>query len=265
MTTSQPNPEPDPPTGPRGSVSGAAAWRRLARIARPRLTRGTLFVTLLAVLLGFAIATQLRANRGQPLESLREDELVRVLDDVTQNGQRLTSELRDLERTRDALQGGETDLTAAVQAAQDRAATLGILAGTMPATGPGVRITITDPEAKVGSPLLLDTIQELRDAGAEAIQIGGARVVAATYLTDADDGVLVSGTRVVAPYSIRAIGDPQTMSSAMDIPGGVVESVRRLGGVAEVATLETVTIDATVKAVAPTHAHPESGTGSPTK
>ncbi|MBK6887387.1 MAG: hypothetical protein IPH03_13800 [Tetrasphaera sp.] len=77
---------------------GPSAWRRLRH--RPAAAdRGTLFVTVLAVLLGFALATQLRANRGQPLEGLREDELVRVLDDVTQNGQRLNGELRDLERT----------------------------------------------------------------------------------------------------------------------------------------------------------------------
>jgi uncharacterized protein YlxW (UPF0749 family) len=244
---------------------GPSAWRRLYVIARPRLTRGTLFVTLLAVLLGFALATQLRANRGQPLEGLREDELVRVLDDVTQNGQRLNGELRDLERTRDSLQGNETDLAAALAAAKDRADSLSILAGTIPATGPGVRIVITDPEHKIGASLLLDTIQELRDAGAEAIQIGSARVVTATYFTDADGTVRVGTQPLTSPYTILAIGEPATMASAMDIPGGVVESVHRLGGEATVASLDTVDITGIVTAKAPVFARPDTGTPSATK
>ncbi len=252
-------------TAPQPSVTGARAWRRLYTIAKPRLTRGTLIVTALAVLLGFAIATQVRATRAQPLDTLREDELVRVLDDVTQNGQRLSAELRDLERTRDTLQGGETDLDAAVAAARERADTLAILAGTVPASGPGIRITITDPEHKIGSTVLLDTIQELRDAGAEAIQIGDARIVTATYLGDAEDGVLVSGRRVDAPYAILAIGDPTTMASAMDIPGGVVESVHRLGGEASVASLDTVEVTAVVTATAPKYARPSPSTASPSK
>lgn len=235
---------------------GPSAWRRLYVIARPRLTRGTLFVTVLAVLLGFALATQLRANRGQPLEGLREDELVRVLDDVTLDGQRLGLELRDLERTRDQLAAGATNEAAALKAAQERVDTFGILAGTRPATGPGVRITLLDPDAKVGATLLLDAIQELRDAGAEAISIGPVRVVAGTYFTDTGTGVAAAGTALAEPITILAIGDPSTMASAMDIPGGVSSSMRGIGGEAQVAQLETVNITALHTLSPPRYASP---------
>jgi len=90
-------------------------------------------------------------------------------------------------------------------------------------------MTISDPGAKVTPPLLLDAIEELRDAGAEAIQVGSARVVASSYFGQAGSGIEVDGTTVTDPYVILAIGDPQTLSSAMQIPGGLSENVRQLG------------------------------------
>ena len=59
---------------------------------------------------------------------------------------------------------------------------LGILAGTVAAEGPGIVVTIDGVD---DAALLLDTVQELRDAGAEAIQLGDVRVVASTYFTQA--------------------------------------------------------------------------------
>jgi uncharacterized protein YlxW (UPF0749 family) len=82
---------------------------------------------------------------------------------------------------------------------------------------------------------LLDAVQELRGAQAEAMQVQGAdgtavRVVAATSFLDRDDGVVVDGTRLTGPYTIVVIGDPETMRTALNIPGGVVESVASAGG-----------------------------------
>ena len=234
----------DASKGPRPSSSARQAWRRMILMARPRWTKANVLSLVLALALGFAIVTQVRQTRDQGLETLRADELVRILDDVTQNGQRLGLEIRELERSRDQLAAGATNEGAALDAAQERVDTFAILAGTVAAQGPGVRITITDPEDKVDATLLLDAVQELRDAGAEAIQIGAVRIVASSYFTDTADGIAISGIKVVAPYSIVAIGDPPTMASAMEIPGGVSSSVRRTGGEAIVTSLDSVTIAA---------------------
>src|SRR5699024_5694330 len=92
-------------SAPGGSAS--ASWRRIYLMARPRLTRANLFALLLACLLGFALATQVRQTQEQGLEDLRQDELVRILDDVTQNGNRLDDEIAELEETRDRLANSE--------------------------------------------------------------------------------------------------------------------------------------------------------------
>ncbi len=59
--------------------------------------------------------------------------------------------------------------------------------------------------------MLLDAIQELRAAGAEAIQVNGVRVVASTYLADSGKGVSVDGNKITQPYGFKVIGKPQDL------------------------------------------------------
>ena len=234
----------------------SSSWRTIARLARPRATRANFFAALLALGLGFALATQVRATNQEGLEQLREDELVRILDDVTQNSARLEADARSLEASRDRLLSGADSRAEALRAAQDRLDTLGILTGAAPAKGPGVIITIDDPQRGVTAPLLLDALQELRDAGAEAVQIGTVRVVADTYFSDVAGGIEVSGVPLTPPYVIRAIGDSATMAAAMDIPGGINEAVRGEGATSRIEQLDSVSITALHSLDEPRYARP---------
>lgn len=231
------------------------AWGRLVRMGRPRATKANFFATVLAVLLGFAIATTVRQTELAGLENLREDELVRILDTVTKDGDRLSEEVRTLEAQKERLGSGEADAEAR-RAAEQRLANLGILAGTVSATGPGVVLTIRDPQGGVTAPLLLDTVQELRDAGAEAVQLNDVRVVASTYFTDGEGGVSVSGRAVSPPYVFTVIGDSTTLASALAIPGGVSETVRSKGGEAEVRIADRVEVTALQPVSSPEYARP---------
>jgi uncharacterized protein YlxW (UPF0749 family) len=187
---------------------------------------------------------------------LRQSELVTILDNATLQASRLDQNARDLQATRDELVSGNTDGAAALTAAQERLDALRILAGTAAAHGPGIRMTILDPGAKVSPPILLDAIEELRDAGAEAIQVDDVRVVASSYFGVAASGVEIDGTKVTQPYTILAIGDPQTMSSAMQIPGGLSENVRGLGATITIASDNALTVTALHSLTEPRYARP---------
>lgn len=239
-------------------VSGKDAWARLFRMGRARLTRANLVVGALSLALGFAIAAQVRQTDVEGLANLREDELVRILDNVTQENSRLSGEIRDLERTRVQLSAGAASEEARA-AAQSRLDSIQVLSGTVPATGPGIVLRISDPQERVTGALLLDALQELRDAGAEAVEINGVRVVASTYFTDIDGGVTVSGAAVEAPYIVYAIGDPPTMAAAMDIPGGVRERVRGLNAEATIDQRDSLDIMSVHTTSAPEYAQPVPG------
>lgn len=214
---------------------------------RPRATRTQALVGALCLLLGFALAVQVRAHQGgERFETARLDELVGVLNSLSQRSERLRGEISELQQTRQQVQSGYQKRQALVQAARERANTLGILAGTRPAAGPGIELTVTDPQGEVDSGMLLSTLQELRDAGAEVVQFGEVRVVASTHFEDpaGGQGVVVDDHRLRPPYRILAIGDASTMSSALGIPGGVMETLRGAGAEGSIVEKDRVEITA---------------------
>src|SRR5674476_1570705 len=97
----------DPPPSANAPPT-TSARRRLMLMARPRATKANALAALLATLLGFAVATQVRQNQSLGLESLRQSELVNILDNATLLSSRLDQNARDLQATRDQLVSGST-------------------------------------------------------------------------------------------------------------------------------------------------------------
>ncbi len=241
------------------NVDPTSAWRRLRSGAGRRPGRFQVFAAALLFLLGFAVVTQARQTSGAGLSTLRETELVRLLDGVSERRQRLEDEAAELQEQRQALLTSSDASAEAESAARERLAVYSILAGTVAAQGPGVTVVIRDDgERTVTDSFMLDAVQELRDAGAEAIQIGDVRVVASTSFVDAPDrsGIAVDGTVVAPPFTVRAIGDPDVLEPALRIPGGVVPRLERFGDAVTVTELDRVVVDALRVVAPPEYARP---------
>src|SRR5690242_1384300 len=103
----------DAPTSPTPPPS-PSPWRRLARAGAPRSTKAQVLGAVLALALGFAIATQIQSTQASGLESMRQDDLVRVLDDVSQRSTRLDQQVRELQAQRDQLTSGANTSQAAI-------------------------------------------------------------------------------------------------------------------------------------------------------
>lgn len=217
---------------------------------------------VVAILLGglaFAITLQIKHSDTTDYSSVRGDELVELLKSLDSANERLDTQIDDLTSTRNDLLSSTKRSEEAERQAKERAEQLGILAGTSGATGPGVRLLITDPDRAIDAPQLLDAVQELRDAGAEAIVINGvARVVAQTYFLDDDDTILIGGLEVKRPFTIEAIGDPATLAEAADIRGGLVDRISNRGGTATVLKVDKITITALADVKSPEYARPTS-------
>ena len=255
--------DPTPPPAATPTPSSASPWRRLARAGAPRSTKAQVLGAVLALALGFAIATQVQQTQESGLESMRQDDLVRVLDDVSQRSTRLDEQVRELQAQRDALTSGANTSQAAIDQATKQLEALRLLAGTAPAQGPGIKVTIADPGQKVTSAMMLDLLQELRDAGAEVVQYGANRVVASSWFSSSGGQIQVDGQPLTRPFTVLAIGDKATMASALNIPGGIVETLRRAEATATVEQLDTVRIDALQSPRTPRYAQPVPEAGTP--
>lgn len=205
----------------------------MVRGGRSRMAFGTL-AAMLCLLLGLAIVTQVRQTEsGDSLETARPADLLVLLDSLRQREGTLNTEVNELQNMLNSLQASGNNDQAAIQSAQTRLAALSILVGAVGATGPGVTVTVDDPAPGVSPEAMLDVINELRAAGAEAIEVNDAhqsvRVGVDTWVVGTP-GSLIIDTKTLSPsYSILAIGDPPTLAAAMNIPGGAQDTVKRVG------------------------------------
>jgi uncharacterized protein YlxW (UPF0749 family) len=231
----------DGPAAPRPRLTG---WSALASALRPRATRAQLLAGVLCAVLGFAVVVQMRQAGDSSLSDLRTDELVRLLDETSARADQLSREAADLQAERDQLESGSSSRQAALDAARRNAAMQGILSGRLPAVGPGVRVVLQDPNGSIRPVTMLNMLEELRNAGAEAIQVDDRRVTASSAFTGAPGAVQLDGETLKAPYVWLVIGDPDTIQTALQIPGGALAYVRNDGGTGDVAKLQHVDITA---------------------
>lgn len=247
------------PTAPADAnvpdVSPVTGRRRLLDALRPRLSVGQIVAGLLCAVLAFAAVQQVRSTDEAELTSLRVEDLVGVMSEMDERQARLDSEARDLIATRDRLLAG--DGQEAQQDVRRQIDRYEILAGLVPAVGPGVEVTIADPTGQVQADQLLDAVQELRGAGAEAISLGDVRLVESSAFVDRPGGISVDGRPVAAPYRIKAIGDPRSLATALDIPGGVNEVLRlQYDATVDVRQQDRIRIDSVRQAAEQRHARP---------
>lgn len=218
-------------------------------------------IGILIALLAFTMTVQWRqADETDDFSGVRGAELAELLRSLDATNARLTTQIDELTATRDQLRDSTANSAQARDAAVKRANDLAILAGTVGARGQGIEITITAPEGAVTAAVLLDAVQEMRDAGAEVIAINGVeRVVASTWFLDDDAGVRVSGRVLKPPYVMEVIGDPQTLATAVTFRGGLADRVERRGGTVRVKEVDRVTVTALADQPDPQYAQPAGG------
>ncbi len=252
-----PEPTPDQ-VGPDRLKEGQGGRDRLFKsLFKP--TRRQIIVGLLLALVGFAGVTQVRANEiDDDYAGLREQDLIDVLNGLAGAQQRAEAERDRLEEARADLSSVTSRRQAAIEQAATEADTLSILAGLVPVTGSGIRITITEVDDQIKLSSMLDVIQELRTVGAEAIQINAAvRVVAQTSFEDVSGGFLVDGELMSPPYIIDVIGEPNVMSSAISFALGPKSQIEDDGGTLEVDEQSSLDIEAVRRPVQPEYAEPD--------
>lgn len=245
---------PDPSTtGEHHDVPGAPRHARQLRgrtvlgdFLRPSRAQAiiavVLFFTSLLVVMG------VKASSSQStFSTMRRADLIQMLDTLNAESRRLEGEIRELQSTKQRLESGADSAKVAEAEAAKRLSQLQILAGTVPAAGPGIRLVIIDPKGKVGPELVLDAVEEMRDAGAEVIEINDSvRVVASTWFArSANGGVVAGGVELTSPITIEVIGDPATLEAGARFRGGLVSEVQSeaIGGQVLITQLDDLRID----------------------
>lgn len=194
------------------------------------------YLTIIALICGTLFAWVFVAQAKHQGETVRtrNRSLVQAIRGLEVETQRLENDLAALRKHLDALEQkkgqGEEELNALASALQQ----VKLQAGLVELVGPGVMVTLDDNRegalrAQTSKPgqyrpedfiihdkNLLYVVNELKRAGAEAIAINGQRLVTGSDIRCVGTTILVNTTRLVPPYEIRALGDPEALVAAME-------------------------------------------------
>ncbi|MDQ1395052.1 MAG: hypothetical protein QOG64_311 [Acidimicrobiaceae bacterium] len=192
------------------------------------LAKGPLAVLVVAGLVGFLVVAQLGSSQrfSQRLQAESEGDLTRILADLTTTDADLRDQIGTLKLQLQTLSTSTERDDAARKAAEEQLNDLAVLAGTVAVTGPGVQVTVNDPGGVLKYDLMIDLIEELRDAGAEAIAVNGLRLGATSAFGEDNGAITLDGKPLAGPYHVASIGQPATLDGGLSIPGGALDTLR---------------------------------------
>ena len=225
----RPPPRSRPPSPRRSRDRPKVAITRRRRRKDPLAAA---LIGVLTLLLGFAFAVQVRnVGNDQLLAGAREEDLVRILDDLNAREERLREQITDQRSALQQLSSSDSRSAAALEEARKRAEAIGILNGTVAAQGPGLTMTVRDPDDAVRVADILDAIQELRGAGAETMQIDGVRVGVSTAVTGNAGSLMVDGRPITTPVRVHRHRLPAEHGDGDEHPRRRGAAVHQSGGV----------------------------------
>jgi uncharacterized protein YlxW (UPF0749 family) len=212
---------------------------------------GQLAMGMMLCLLGFLVVVQYQSQSSSAgLNALSVQELGELVANVTTRNNQLRDEIGTLQRQRDSLAASvQRGDSSASQVRTDLDRILG-WSGAVPVTGSGVRVTIDGELPGDAVELLLN---ELRNAGAEALAVGDVRVVPGVVANGAAGSVLVGESPLTDPTVVVAIGQPEALSGSLTRAGGPIArlAARFPQVVIEVETADRVTLPAADRPIAP--------------
>ncbi|MGZ6269964.1 MAG: DUF881 domain-containing protein [Candidatus Limnocylindrales bacterium] len=218
--------------------------------------RSQLTLALVALLLGLLVVVQLRAQTGgSSLENLSAQELTTLVANLNTRNDQLRTEIATLEgetaQLRLASSRGETSVGQLTTDLTRVRAWTGLGA----VSGPGIRVTVSGP---IAGSAVQDLLNELRNAGAEAIAVGDTRIVTGVVVGGDPGAVSVENTPLADPFEVDAIGSPEALTGSLTRAGGIVAQLQATfsGLQLTVTPLDRLLLAPTDRQLVPAHGTP---------
>lgn len=162
-------------------------------------------------------------------ENNLRDEVLRYKERYDNKYKALEAAEKELEKQRE----NSTKNNAALEEKETQIKNGNKMIGLAEVSGPGVIVTLSDSKIDVSTALnvsdlvvhdadVLSVINELKNAGAEAISINDQRIVPSTSISCGGNIIDINGEKIGAPFEIKAIGLPEQLA-ALSRPGGYLE------------------------------------------
>ncbi|MEO6907515.1 MAG: DUF881 domain-containing protein [Abditibacteriaceae bacterium] len=256
------------------SIGRAGDSGKAQEAQRKNGVKVALSLTVVAFLFGAMLAVQLRAAQTlRDTHNTQTANYVAATAEVKAMQAQLIDEARNraslqikLAGLQDKLKNGEVINHQQLDSLNQQIKTLQVAAGLATVSGKGIVIKLSDnsnaAQGAVGAFLpglvhdydVLQVVNELRSAKADAISVNKTRITGYTPIRCVGPVIYVNWGPAAAPFTIDAIGDPQVLSSAMKMPGGILANLKNQGLGVKIWTSNSLTLAASEGLPTPTEA-----------
>ncbi len=207
-----------------------------------KIKSGQIVIGLLALIIGLIISVQIHSMDGNVIGGglvpvQKAQSLAQELNKVRDEKEVLVEELKELETKIKEIEDAESKDDILIRNLVSELDKYKMISGMTAVIGPGITITVDDPAEEemdysdmsvimYNYDLLLSLLNKLNDAGAEAIAINDQRIVAITEISLAGSNVNINSIPTAPPFIIKAIGNPDTLESTLNIRFGIVDQMR---------------------------------------
>ncbi len=219
-------------------------------------TRSQLAVTVVAFVLGLLVVAQLRAQQAGPaLAGVSSQNLTILVANLNTNNDQLRTEIAGLERELAQLRTDRSRGETSLDQLRTDLFRVRAFAGLEPVVGQGVLITIAGP---ISGQAVEELVNELWNAGAEALAIDDVRVVPGSVVAGPPGGLTTEEVALGDPFEVRAIGPQQTLTGSLTRIGGIVAQLAATEPRATVTVtpVDRVALPATERSLIPRNARP---------
>ena len=222
------------------------------------MKKDKIWIGIACVVLGVFIAFQMKFIQGTYLSgstpTQKTTEILNEMAAVKAEKEALIEEVESLEKQLEDIQGSASEESAVVKNLTDELNKFKTFSGMTKVSGQGVLVTIDNPptdnnyglEVNIvyDYKLILELLNELNSAGAEAISINEQRMINSTEVRLAGSQVNVNTIPISPPFIIKAIGNSGTLDGALNQRFGIISNLRESGYYVEVKSVENIEIPA---------------------
>lgn len=221
-----------------------------------RSPRNQVTLALVALVLGVLVVVQLRAQAGGTgLETLSAQDLSDLVANLNTRNDQVRVEVATTQGQLDALTAAQARGDTSLGQLQNDLARVKAWAGLLPVSGQGIRIDVAGPISSIAAD---DLLNELRNAGAEALAVAGVRVVPGSVIGGEPGGLSVEDTALDDPFEVDAIGNGPTLTGSLTRAGGIIAQVKATfpGVTITVTPVDLISLPATTRSLVPGDASP---------
>lgn len=220
-----------------------------------RTTVAQVSLAAIALVIGIALVAQFRSqSRPTELTSLPVAELSTRIQTLSEANRQLRLALAQQNDLLEDYEGAEAEGASALDVSREELRRIEAFSSAMAVEGQGIIVRV---DGDLDAIAVNDLLNELRNAGAEALAINDARITAGSVVVQRTDSLEVDGHAIGRTFRLSAVGDADGLLAALQRPGGIVAQLEQfVNATITISPSTTIQLPATERDLAPTIAVP---------